>query len=372
MDDMLKLSVSTCVRNSAVEVGAQSYKPANTRVLQGWTRVRVTAGIERFPRDFEVSYTEAFPNSSDVIVQEGDICQVYLGSDLVLSGFIDKRLQRMSAREHTLAVSGRGACSDLLDCAAYWPGSQFVGQNVLYIAKALASIYGIPVNLDEAADPGASIPQVVIIAGETVFSIVERLARCRGLLLLEQPDGSLFLSAVGTQPMASGFQEGVNVLEATTVFGMDGRYSDYLAVQQGLDVLKDQGNGGNEIAHVTDPGVQRLRYRMIVAEPVINGRDFAERRAYWDAARRYGRSFQVRLVTDSWRDSSGTLWQPNRLVSLNLPSLKIVNKTWLIAEVSYLFDEGGTKCELTIMPPQGFSPEPLNLNPVAPDVTRTV
>lgn len=368
--DELKLTVSTCTRNANAAAGKPSYTASNARTLQGWTRVRVTLGIERFPRDFELSYTETFPGAADIQVQEGDICKIEIGSDVVLSGFIDKRMLHMSAREHILAVSGRGACCDLVDCAAYWPGSQFVNRTIDDIARCLAGIYGVTVTVDPSANVGDPISQVVVIAGETVFSILDRLARFRALLLIEQADGSLLLSAVGTQSMASGFQEGVNVIDATTTFSRDSRFSDYLAVQQGLDVLKDIGNGGNQIAHVYDIGVQRLRYRMIVAEPVINGLDVAAQRATWEMNRRAARSLQIRVITDSWRDASGMLWQPNRLVTLNLPTLKIANLTWLISEVTFSLDENGTTAELTMMPPQGFLPGPFILNPVAPDITK--
>jgi prophage tail gpP-like protein len=76
------------------------------------------------------------------------------------------------------------------------------------------------------------------------------------------------------------------------------------------------------------------------------------------------------VTTDSWRDSSGELWSPNRLVTLNLPTLKIVDRVWLIAEVTFLMSESGATCELTIMPPEGFMPEPINLNPFDPDLNK--
>jgi prophage tail gpP-like protein len=78
---------------------------------------------------------------------------------------------------------------------------------------------------------------------------------------------------------------------------------------------------------------------------------------------------QVRLATDSWRDSSGTLYEPNTLVDIDLPGLKLTPKTWLIADVTYLRNEQGTRADLVIMPPQAFYPEPVTLYPIAPDFT---
>jgi prophage tail gpP-like protein len=109
---------------------------------------------------------------------------------------------------------------------------------------------------------------------------------------------------------------------------------------------------------------------VIIAESVAGGQDVAAQRARWDMAARYGRSYPVRLTTDSWRDSAGVLYAPNMLVDIDLPSLKLLPKTWLISDVTYKRDEGGTTCDLTIMPPQAFYQEPVMLFPIGPDITR--
>jgi prophage tail gpP-like protein len=136
-----------------------------------------------------------------------------------------------------------------------------------------------------------------------------------------------------------------------------------------LDTCQDVGDGGNLIASVHDTTVPRLRYRAIVAESVFGGQDVAEQRAQWEKARRYGRSYAVRVTTDSWRDSAGALWTSNTLVPIDLPGLKLKPQTWLISEVTYKRDEGGTIADLLIMPPQAFFQQPIILNPIAPDVS---
>jgi hypothetical protein len=112
-------------------------------------------------------------------------------------------------------------------------------------------------------------------------------------------------SGIGTQQAASGFKEGVNVHAASAMYAMDGRFSNYDAVLQSLDTCEDVGDSGNLIASIVDPTVPRFRYRAIVAEAVQGGPDVAAQRANWEMASRYGRSFQVRLTTDTWRDSAG-------------------------------------------------------------------
>ncbi len=84
--------------------------------------------------------------------------------------------------------------------------------------------------------------------------------------------------------------------------------------------------------------------------------------ALWERDRRFGRSFGLSVVTDSWRDSSGKLWTPNTHVPLELPSMKVSNRTYVISEVTYVRDEeNGTTAELLLIPPEAFAVQPIIL-----------
>lgn len=127
----------------------------------------------------------------------------------------------------------------------------------------------------------------------------------------------------------------------------------------GSDTLSDIGDGGFVIAHETDPGVKRFRPLVMVStEMQQEGMPLVETRVRWRQARNYGRSQAVTLVCDSWRDSSGKLWTPNTQAKINIPSLK-VDGIWIIGEVTYLRGENGTTAEVTLMPPEAYSPEPI-------------
>lgn len=335
--------------------------------LSGWTRVRVSRGVERCPSDFQIEMTEKYPGQPfDMTVQPGDACKVYIGEDLVITGYVDRVSPAYDAKSHSITVTGRGKCQDLVDCAAEWPGGQILGSSVLDIATKLAKYYGITVTY--SGDLGAGIPQFNLMLGETAYDVIERICRYRALLPYEGSDGNLILGSIGTSRAASGFKEGVNVEKARAIFSIDQRYSEYLAFLQSTDVFTDTGNGGNLFATVKDPTVLRHRRRVIIAEAPAGGQDVAIQRANWECARRYGRSFVVTLSTDSWRDSAGFLYTPNTLVPLELPTLKVAGKTWVISDVTYMRDENGTRATLMIMPPTAFYPEPILLQPFQADV----
>src|SRR5579872_4383016 len=106
------------------------------RELSGWEMIRVTRGIERCPNDFEVQLSDS-GGSADVPAQPGDACQVYIGSDLVITGYVDVFNPSINARAHTVRITGRGKCRDLVDCSATYPGGQIVGDTVSGIAAKL-------------------------------------------------------------------------------------------------------------------------------------------------------------------------------------------------------------------------------------------
>ncbi|MCW3644118.1 Mu P family protein [Burkholderia cenocepacia] len=381
MNDDVTLNIATCTFNPTAKPGQETFKKTDARSISGWLDVSVTRGIERCPSSFDVSYTEPYPSVGDILAQPGDWVQVMLGDDLVLTGFVDRYMPSYSGNQHSVRITGRSKCQDLVDCAAYINGGQLLNMTVDKIAAALCAPYGIGVSVAAGTDVGKPIEQVNVMVGETSYAVLELLCRYRALLLYDTPDGSLQLAsggnanttgpvAIGTRVAASGFTEGINVMSASLMLAMDGRFSQYDAAYQGLDTLRDIGNGGNIISHTYDATVPRFRYRAIISENVTGGVEIALQRAQWEMAYRYGRSFQVRLVTDSWRDSAGMLYEPNVLVDIDLPSLKLSPRRWLISEVAYKKGPEGTSAELTIMPPQAFYQEPIILNPVGPDFTR--
>lgn len=332
--------------------------------ISGWTDLRVTRGIERCPSDFDISLTELFPGeAAEVTVKPGDPCQVLIGPDVVITGYVDRFIPSIAAKNHSIRVIGRGKCQDLTDCSAEWPNGQISGSTVLGIAQKLAQPYGITVAA--AGDPGGPIVLYALHYGETAYEVIERICRYRALLAYERPDGSLLLSQVGTTRAASGFTQGVNVLAATLTFSMDQRYSEYDAFAMSMDVLSDLGNGGNLVGTAYDPNVPRHRKLYLVAEAGDGvGYDVTHKRVIWEAARRAGRAQQARVTVDSWRDSAGTLWTPNTLAPLALPALKLPNALWTISEVSFVRSgDRGTVADLVLMPPDSFLPQPIILQP---------
>jgi prophage tail gpP-like protein len=341
----------------------------------GWQRVMVTRSLETVPANFDIMITERYPNLPDIDVRPGVSCQVMLGGDLVLTGYVDRYSAQISASDHTVQISGRSKSADLVDCAAFVgdPDDEVYtisGNTVLAIAQQLAAPYGIQVSSN--AGPGRSVNIPAINFGETPWEIIDRLTKTSSLLAYDLPDGNILLAQAGNEAQASGFTQGVNVELAEVNFTMDQRYSLYLGFTTATPVLTT--NMGGHVApqwKVTDPGVPRFRKRIIVTElSDINGSILAQR-VQWEANRRAARSQSITITCDSWRDTANNLWTPNHLAPINMPALKVApSDPWCIGQVSYTKDERGRHATVLLMPKDAFVPEPTPYLPLPPTLSQ--
>ena len=64
------------------------------------------------------------------------------------------------------------------------------------------------------------------------------------------------------------------------------------------------------------------------------------------------------VTIDSWRDKDGKLWEPNTLIPVDLPTLRLPETELLLAEVTYMRDDYGTHARMTLMPPEAFTVQP--------------
>ncbi len=233
----------------------------NNARISGWQQIRVTRGIERCPSDFEISLTEKYPGSAaEVFVAAGQTCRVRIGGDLVLSGYVDRYGCTIAADSHTVTIKGRSACEDIVDSSVLWRNSVINSTNLPDVARKLCTPYGISVSA--LAGNGPTVPQIIVNLGETPYQVIERIARYAAMLVYDDVQGNLVLNTVGTEKMASGFKQGLNVLAASVEFGLDQCYSEYHGYVMSTDSLADFGGpdsyDGNLKANVIDPGMKAL------------------------------------------------------------------------------------------------------------------
>lgn len=330
--------------------------------LRGWTRVRVTRSVERVPADFEIELTDVVPDEQKAVsVSPGDKCEVWIGNDKVITGYVNLWSPTIDATAHSIRVAGRSLSQDLVDCNAEWPKGQISNCSALQIAQGFAKAYGITVTSD--VDAGPTILFYLIARTDTAFSIIERACRWASRLAYDQPDGSLLLTTEGKKKAAGAIKQGENVERATHVWNDYETFKTYNVYNQSTQAFENMGGGPSLVAHATDPNVKRNRQKFMVQEMDEPRQNYSEQRAKWEAARRMGRAHKLQVRVDSWR-SGGKLWEPNTLVTVDLPAWKIVGKSYVLGDVTFLRDDKGTHADLGLMLPGSYLPEPVLLTPV--------
>lgn len=332
-------------------------------IISGWDSIRVTRGIERFPADFDLGLMDYFPGSgARQLVVEGAPCKIHIGDDLVMTGYVDSWESAIQRSLHEVRATGRSKCQDLVDCSAEWPNNVINASNALEIASRLASHYGIRVSTD--VDDLVKVPQFTLNWGESPQEVIERVSRWSALLYYDQPDGNLWLARRGTRQAASGVAEGVNVEQASFRTSMAERFSDYIGVSMGISPIAgyspDTGWDAVTLATARDPEAARMRYRkhITLVESTLMASQQSQRAIDWEMNRRYGRSRLLTVTVDAWRDKDGKLWEPNTLIPVDLPTLRLADTEMLLAEVTWMRDSGGTHARLTLMPPEAFAVQP--------------
>lgn len=325
----------------------------NGRDYAGWKAVSITAGVERVARDFSLSVTTTWPGAQEAArrILPGDACELLIGTDLVLTGYVDATPVRYSGRETTLAVNGRSKTADLVDCGAINAPGQWRNLKLERIAQDLAAEYGIAVLTE--VDTGAAIADHQIQVGETAFESIDRMLRLRYLLATDDAQGRLVFIEAGRDRATTALEFGRNILSADAALDFKDRYSEYRCKGQRAGDDEEFGaDVAEESASLTDDGITRKRVLVMKQSGQAdegNCRDRVEA----ERAHRKAKSLAATYVVAGWRQESGALWARNQVVRVKDPVIGF-NAELLIAEVEYRLDDGGMLATLKVGPVDGY------------------
>lgn len=323
----------------------------------GWKKVSISAGIERQSRDFKLDVTWRWPGQDQEIpVRQGDRCEVRIGEDLVLTGWIYSTPINYDATTVNRAVSGRSLTSDLVDCSATNSPGQWRGQSVEKIVEALAGEYGVKVVSQTTAT--TKVADHSIEPGETAFESIDRLLTLSRLLSTDDSRGRLVIARPGSAGRAVDRLElGQNILTGSAELDFSGVFSDYRVTGQRSGSNSEYGTAASEVeASVADPRSARRRVLQIHESGQMTP-ELAQARANWERGNRIGKALTLNYKVQGWRQSNGALWLANMVVPVLDPLIGI-ERDMLISEIEYVMDDSGTVANITVGPPDAFEPEP--------------
>lgn len=323
----------------------------------GWKSVEITAGLEDQARSFTLNITWKWPGQPlPLPIKQGAKCQVKIGDDLVLTGWVFATPISYDHQQITTSVSGRSLTADLVDCAAINKPGQWNNQSVLSIVRALASLYGVRVRSE--IPEGAKLSDHTIEPGETVFESIDRLLTLFRVFSTDDAKGMAVLAKPGSEVRAfDALEVGNNILTGDASLDFSAVFSEYQVLGQKSGTDEEFGEQAAEVsAVVVDPRMGRKRV-MVIQESGQMTNELAQARANWERGTRMGKALATTYTVQGWRQSNGALWKHNSLVRVIDPIVGF-DRIMLIARVTYTLTESGMVTKMEVGPPDGFEPEP--------------
>jgi prophage tail gpP-like protein len=373
----------------------------NGQEYGGWKSVRIEAGIERQARSFDLEVTDRWPGQTDIPrrIQPGDPCQVFIGQDLVMTGYVDGTPIRYDGKSVGVGVKGRSKTADLVDCCPIESGkstasgdggtwkdvigpdgkkpnvvkapataaNQWRNQKMEVIAAAMAAPYGVRVIAE--VDTGKVIPEHHVQVGETVFESIDRMMRLRHVLSTDNEKGDLVFIDVGSAGRAgTALELGKNIMSGSTELDYKGVFSEYIVKgqragndeQYGADVSEEEGEADDyspatvtgETATATDARAKRRRV-LVIKQSGQADDGTCKDRAEYERAHRAAKALQTSYTVAGWRQEDGALWLPNMMVRVR-DGLIGFDTDMVIAEAAWILDKEGFRTEIKVGPPDGY------------------
>ena len=336
-----------------------AYMDIEGRKFSRWKTLSVQRGLEQACSTF--GFTASAPRPFDVNpigVSPGQLAVIGIGTDKLITGFVDVVEGSGSKDNHLFSISGRSKVGDLVDCSVISKPRQFSSYSILNIAQSLADSYDISVSL-QAGVEDEIIKYYSVESTASVLEAISRLARLRGLLLFDDPAGGLILGRAGSSKTSDALKVPGNALTMQLTCDASRRYSEYLCKGQSAGDDDNFGTITTEIeGSAFDAGNNRNRTKVIKPETKAR-KKFCLSRAQWEASTRLGKSTRVTATVRGWRQSTGVLWAPNQNTICTFPDIGLNDAQLLISKVSYSLTEEGQITTLTLLPENAFLAQPI-------------
>jgi prophage tail gpP-like protein len=330
----------------ALEIGGKGYL--------GWTEIAIERAIDAMVGSFDLTLaSKDKTGAEDWPIEEGAVCRVLLGGEVLITGYVDSVKRSIAAEERGIAVRGRDKAADLVDCSAIHKPGSWKDQKLEAIAKALAAPFGIEIKV--TGDTGAKFKRFAVQPGETVFAAIDRMARYRGLVAYSPGDGTVLIGNPDSGARSGRIEEGVNMKLADMETDVSDRFSQYVVKGQSSG---DDNRHGKAVAQVKgeakDAGVTRYRPLLVIGEDQTDAAS-ARKRAEWEAAVRSGRAKRLTVTVPGWLTDEGKVWAPGARSAVKIPSCKVEGDL-LIERVAIRRNaEDGTVTELGLVPPAAWT-----------------
>lgn len=321
--------------------------------LEGWRSIEITRSIETIANGFVLEMSERAPDDPlSRPINRGDACEVWIGDDRILAGYVWSPRTSYGNESHDVSVAGWDATADLVACSAL--RSPRTPAPLEEIVAELVEPFGISVSVE--VDTGRDFASLNSEPGEDVFAIIDRLARMRGVLLVSDGVGGLLITLPGLSRASTRLVKGENIQTGAGQFDDAERFSEITVEAQRSAGWAGDPAGAPMRVTVTDPTARRYRPMVLILDEPPD--DFAalKARAQRELNLSAARGSRVTYTVKDWREkgSEGDLWAPGKLVPVVDPYLGIDRELLLTSATFRLEANVGRSTTLNLMRPEAF------------------
>lgn len=364
----------------------------NGRVYGGWKSVRIEIGMEQLARAFSLEVTDEYPGNEQYRrIVPGDAVQLFIGDDLLCTGYVTATPIKYDGRNVSVQVQGKSKTVDLVDCcpvgvyggsgggsgeaksANKWEGV-VVGNGVKKQAKvispatvktmswhskktseimaALAAPYGIKVYV--TSELGDKVANHTVNPGEKVNDSINRLITLDNLVVTDTETGDLQIVDVSAAGECYDKLElGENVLSASANFDASILYSRYVVLGQKSGVDTDFGLSSSESKGIVDSSFFTRNRLLVIKEKGQSTKLTCGQRANFEKEYREAQFNKMVYKVQGWRQSNQELWGINRIVFTN-DSILFSSSANLVTNIVFSLNQEGMLTELTTVPVSGY------------------
>lgn len=286
---------------------------------------------------------------SNLRIKPGDVVEVYLAGQPVVAGYVTERHVGYDAQSHGVRIVGVGKTYDLATCSVWSQGGSYDNQSWSQIAQKLIAPVGVSLKTIGALDE-KPYEQAHVQPGELIWSVLERYARQRKIVIGSTEKGELL--AIGEHAATESDQliEGVNILRANGVVADDMVFKKYYSLGQRASNDQTWGDQSNKLVGQTSGSSTRNRTRVTLMD-VSDDQYGAQRSAEMEKLVAEGAKVELNITVQGWLRASGALWKAKDNYWVRSPML-LMNMLLGCRSIVYeQSDRGGTTATLTMVDP---------------------
>lgn len=328
--------------------------------FRDWTTFKLEMDYKTLTRSCTFTATEDAGKTGNYFkvlrIKPGDVCQVLLAGQRMLTGYVYNRQASYNAHMHGVMLTAASKTGDLTQGSVPMKDTQFRNNAFPAIAKKLMAPFGLDLKVTNPP-PGfdKKFRSLSAFPGESVWSFLERAGRMRGLFLHDDESGNV-VARQGTTDGGAMLQEGRNILEANCVINDERLFSKLVMYGQHSGHDQRWGDEARNPAAEVNGQSQRYREKHLPLEDQSDDGEDVRRRAAHERNELEGAVIEATIKTQGWHKPGGGLWNFGERITVNSPMLLLENHTLAVKSVIFQQDNaGGTTTMLSLCLPQFLS-----------------